>query len=66
MHIFVNDQSIEVPQNFTIRNLIEHLKLNEGPVAVERNREVVVRALHGSTQLEEDDHIEIVHFVGGG
>ena len=43
-----------------------HLGLTEGPVAVERNREVVPRAQHETTELVENDVIEIVHFVGGG
>jgi sulfur carrier protein len=46
--------------------LIETLGLTDGPVAVERNREVVPRASHPTTALAEHDTIEIVHLVGGG
>lgn len=35
-------------------------------VAVERNREVVPRAEHDSTELRDGDRIELVTFVGGG
>jgi sulfur carrier protein len=49
-----------------VRGLIEHLGLTEGPVAVEKNREVVPRAEHACTRLDDGDVLEIVHFVGGG
>ena len=66
MRLTVNGKLQEVPNGITVRGLIEHLDLTEGPVAVERNRSVVVRAEHASTALEDGDVIEIVHFVGGG
>jgi len=55
-----------VPEGFTVSALIERLELTEGPVAVERNLEVVPRAEHARTVLCEGDVVEIVHFVGGG
>ncbi len=66
MQVTVNGESQEVPDALTVRGLIEHLGLTEGPVAVEKNREVVPRAEHASTPLGEGDVLEIVHFVGGG
>lgn len=66
MKLTVNGEAREVPDGLTVRGLVEHLGLTEGPVAVERNREVVPRAEHASTALAEGDTIEIVHFVGGG
>ena len=35
-------------------------------VAVELNREIVPRSQWDETQLRDGDHLEIVHFVGGG
>lgn len=66
MQITVNGEAKEVPRELTVRGLIEVLGLTDGPVAVERNREVVPRAEHTTTQLAESDTIEIVHLVGGG
>jgi sulfur carrier protein len=66
MHVTVNGEAKDVPDELTVRGLIEHLGLTEGPVAVEKNREVVPRAEHGSTRLSAGDVLEIVHFVGGG
>ena len=56
----------EIAPGTTVRGLVETLGLTAGPVAVERNREVVPRAEHPSTLLQPGDVLEIVHFVGGG
>jgi sulfur carrier protein len=66
MELTVNGESKNVPDGLTVRGLIEHLGLTDGPVAVEQNREVVPRATHATTPLAAGDVIEIVHFVGGG
>lgn len=65
MRVRVNGENREIPDGLTVRGLISHLGL-EGPVAVERNAEVVPRSTHAEVLLEENDVIEIVHFVGGG
>jgi sulfur carrier protein len=65
MRLTVNGDPQEVPDGSTIALLLAHLGL-EGPVAVERNAQVVPRAEHVTHLLEANDVIEIVHFVGGG
>jgi sulfur carrier protein len=62
----VNGGSREVPDGLTVRGLVEHLGLAEGPVAVEINRAVVPRAQHAEHRVLPGDVVEIVHFVGGG
>jgi sulfur carrier protein len=62
----VNDDTLELSDALTVRALIEQLGLDRGPVAVERNGDVVPRAQHAETKLADGDVIEIVHFVGGG
>lgn len=66
MQLTVNGEPRDVPDGLSVRGLIEHLGLTEGPVAVEKNREVVPRAEHDATPVAAGDVIEIVHFVGGG
>jgi sulfur carrier protein len=66
MEITINGASREVPDGLTVRGLVEHLGLTEGPVAVEVNREIVPRATHASRPVVAGDVVEIVHFVGGG
>lgn len=65
MKLTVNGDAQDVPENFTVSSLLSHLGLN-GPVAVERNAQVIPRAQHQGERLEANDVIEIVHFVGGG
>jgi sulfur carrier protein len=66
VHLTVNGAPREVPDGLTVQGLVVHLGLGAGPVAVERNLEVVPRAEHAKAFLREGDVIEIVHFVGGG
>jgi sulfur carrier protein len=66
MKLQVNGEPMELASGTTVRALIEKLDLDRGPVAVERNGEVVPRAQHVETELADGDVVEIVHFVGGG
>jgi sulfur carrier protein len=66
MKIQVNGDAREVAEGTTVRALVELLGLTDGPVAVEKNGDVIRRALHTSETLAEGDVVEIVHFVGGG
>lgn len=66
MVITVNGESRAVPEGLTVRALLDHLGLTQGPVAVELNQEVVPRAEHATRQLTAGDSLELVHFVGGG
>ena len=66
VQITVNGEPREIVAGTTVKQLVLELGLGEGPVAVERNRDVVPRRLHGETALVAGDVVEIVHFVGGG
>jgi len=66
MKLTVNGAAHEVPDGITVRDLVAHLGLDDGPVAVEKNLEVVPRAEHARVVLRDGDVVEIVHFVGGG
>ena len=66
MRVVVNGEERQVESPTTVTQLLALLGLADTLVAVERNEEVVPRARHASTALEEGDRIEVVHFVGGG
>lgn len=66
LRIFVNDEPRTIAAGATVADLIAELGLTRGPVAVERNREVVRRDDHPRTPLAEGDRLEIVTFFGGG
>lgn len=46
MEITINGARRVVPDGLTVRGLVEHLELTEGPVAVEVNLAIVPRARH--------------------
>jgi sulfur carrier protein len=66
MNVTINGTARDVPDELTIADLVLHLGLGGGPVAVEVNREIVPRAQHATRKIAGGDTIEIVHFVGGG
>lgn len=66
MLIKVNGEPLELAQPLSMQALITHLKLNPTQVAIERNREIVPRSLHGDVLAQDGDAIEIVRFIGGG
>jgi sulfur carrier protein len=66
MRIEVNGEPHELARRTTVRELLVSLGLGETLVAVEKNHEIVPRASHASTEVEDGDRLEIVHFVGGG
>ena len=66
MRLLVNGEEQRVEPSTTVKQLLSSLGLEDTLVAVERNEEVVPRALHESTRLSDGDRVEVVHFVGGG
>jgi thiamine biosynthesis protein ThiS len=64
--IVLNGEARPIRTGQTVIELLRELGLDSRQVAVERNREVVPRAEHGSAVLDDGDHLEIVTFVGGG
>ena len=66
MLIKVNGEEREVPGGTTLEELVRLLALAPERLAVELNFEVVRRADWAHRALNDDDRVEIVHFVGGG
>ena len=64
--ITVNGEARQFAAELTVAELLESLGLEARKVALERNLEIVPRSLYGETGLDEGDHVEIVHFIGGG
>jgi thiamine biosynthesis protein ThiS len=66
MNLTINGEDRQFDSVLTIAALLERLGMKPDRVAVELNRELVSRERWASTQLSDDDKLEIVHFVGGG
>ena len=50
----------------TLKAFLAREGYDTGRVAVEKNGEIVPRALYDSERLSDGDRLEIVAFVGGG
>lgn len=66
MRIFLNGEAKNVKEGMTIAALVETLAGDPRGIAIERNLEIVPKAEHGSTLLQDGDRLEVVQFVGGG
>lgn len=67
MRIQINGEEREFPHSsLSLTDLIETLTLPPQRIAVEVNKTIVPRSLWETTKLNDEDRIEIVHFVGGG
>ncbi|MFZ8865103.1 MAG: sulfur carrier protein ThiS [Rickettsiales bacterium] len=66
MQITLNGEKINISDKMTIANLLTEFALSAQKVAVELNQEIIPIEDYKLTILKENDHIEIVEFVGGG
>ncbi|WP_102347210.1 sulfur carrier protein ThiS [Bacillus sp. Marseille-P3661] len=67
MQLQVNGNIVQLPN--TLQYVIEvltHYELENKPVIVELNGQIVMKESLHSTTISEGDTLEIVHFVGGG
>ena len=64
--ITVNGKQMSVNINYSLKNLIDKLKLPIKKVAIELNREIVNKKRISKITLKSGDKIEIVNFIGGG
>ena len=64
--ITVNGKQMVVNLKFSLKNLIDKLKLPIKKVAIELNREIVNKKIVSNIILKSKDKIEIVNFIGGG
>lgn len=64
--IVVNGDPREVEPGLSVAELLYGLGLDAGMVVVERNRQILARQDLAGTPVEDGDHFELVHFVGGG
>lgn len=64
--IRINGEEQQVPADLNILNLVRHLGLDPGRVAVEMNRRLVRKPEWETTRVEPGASLEIVTFVGGG
>jgi len=67
MTITINGKQYDdLRTGMSVAELIAHLNLPGGKIAVERNREIVPKSSYGTIALGDGDVLEIINFIGGG
>ena len=64
--IVVNGKQMTVNLKYSLKNLIDKLKMPITKIAVELNREIINKKNINKIYLKNGDKVEIVHFIGGG
>jgi sulfur carrier protein len=66
MTVIINGERREIPDGLTVMALLDHLGMRKDRVAIERNLDILPRALWQETPVQPNDSFEIVQLVGGG
>ncbi|MDA1369159.1 MAG: sulfur carrier protein ThiS [Proteobacteria bacterium] len=66
MHVTVNGEGLDLEKATSLQQLLAHLNIGEGRIAVELNGEIVAKSQISRQALVEGDKIEIVQAIGGG
>jgi len=64
--VCINGTKREIEQGVTLAGVIDQFQLKPKSVVIELNQRVVERSGYSTTQLQDNDVLEIVRFVGGG
>ena len=64
--IKVNGKKVVFDKNESIEMLIKKLKIPLNKVAIELNKKILDKKKLSKIKLNDNDNIEIVHFIGGG
>jgi sulfur carrier protein len=66
MEITFNGKSRDIQAGISIQEFLDQLQLDCLQVVVEYNRNIIPRQRLAETFLNENDTLEVIHFVGGG
>ena len=64
--IQLNGDPYEINDGSNLNELLNKLKIQKNKVAIEVNGEIVEKNKYPDLILNNDDKVEIVHFIGGG
>ena len=66
IHVRLNGKDREIDSGLSIKELVKSLDLNPRLIVVELNREIISQDSLSEILVLDGDHLELVHFVGGG
>ena len=64
--ITVNGKQMQVIPKYSLNSLIAKLKMPHNKIAIELNKKIIDKKKISKIYLQNEDKIEIVHFIGGG
>ena len=64
--IKVNGKYANIDKNQALSKLLKKLKIPINKVAIELNQEIIDKKNITKIKIQNNDKIEIVHFIGGG
>ena len=64
--IKINGKIKSITQDSNLSNVLKNLKIPLNKVAIELNEEIIDKKKINKINLNKNDKIEIVHFIGGG
>lgn len=64
--IIVNGQEKEIPQDYTVQELIDLMEIKSKMFVVEKNNRIIDKKDYRAEKAEAGDTFEIVSFFGGG
>ena len=64
--ITVNGKQMQVIPKYSLNSLIAKLKMPLNKIAIELNKKIIDKKKISKIYLQNEDKIEIVHFIGGG
>ena len=62
----VNAKKLIFNKNDSLSKLIKKLKIPLNKVAIELNKKIIDKKKINKIKLNNNDNVEIVHFIGGG
>ena len=64
--IKINGKIKSINQDSTLSEVLKNIKIPLNKVAIELNEEIIDKKKISKINLNKNDKIEIVHFIGGG
>jgi len=64
--IQLNGKQFEINIGINLNELLNNLKIKINKVAIEVNGVIVEKGKYKKLKLNQNDKVEIVHFIGGG
>ncbi len=66
MIIYVNGEQRKYVEGATVADVVNDMNLTGKKIAIELNKEILPFQQHTTQRLKAEDHLEIVHAIGGG